>query len=156
ELQHGHLERRSELPDSRGEVGTVAVALRGMADRVARQLRDQRALMAAVSHELRSPLGRGRVVVELLREGNAPAGAYDDLQHEVDGMDALVGDLLAAARIDFEAVAPRELDVRDLCARALAQAQLPADALVATGEPGRVRADATLLSRALLGLLDNA
>src|SRR5262249_45696616 len=73
ELREGHLDRRTELVVGRdGEVGEVAGALRGMADRVVDQLRAQRALMAAVSHELRSPLGRVRVLTELLREGSAP------------------------------------------------------------------------------------
>src|SRR5262245_27693477 len=112
--------------------------------------------MAAVSHELRSPLGRVRILTELLREGSAPPGAYDDLQREVDGMDALVGDLLAGARIDFEAVAPRQLEVRDVALRALEVAGMPADAVSFTGEPGQLVADATLLARALVGLLDNA
>ncbi|MEQ1569825.1 MAG: ATP-binding protein, partial [Myxococcota bacterium] len=72
------------------------------------------------------------------------------------GMDTLVGDLLAAARIDFEAVAPRDLEVVDLALRAAAQAGLDPDRVSFTGQPGEVRADATLVSRALLGLLDNA
>jgi signal transduction histidine kinase len=156
-LREGHLEQRSELVVGKdGEVGEVADALRGITDRLVDQLRAQRALMAAVSHELRSPLGRVRILTELLREGSAPDGAYDDLQREIDGMDALVGDLLAGARIDFEAVAPRELDVKDLALRALAVAQVPADALVVQGDAGAVLADPTLLTRALSGLLDNA
>lgn len=156
ELREGHLERRRELGGGVGEVGEVEVALRGITDRLVEQLRAQRALMAAVSHELRSPLGRVRILTELLREGSAPASAYDDLQREIDGMDALVGDLLAGARIDFEAVTPRALAVRDLAARALEVARFPADALVVEGDAGQVQADATLLTRALVGLLDNA
>jgi signal transduction histidine kinase len=160
ELRGGKLDVRARLPDAalvaEDEVGEVAGALRGMADRVARQLADQRALMATVSHELRSPLARVRVLVEMMREGTAPPGAHDDVQAEIDGMDALVGDLLAAARIDFEALSPRELDVLDLTRRALDLAGLPAESLVVVGAPGRVKADATLVARAVAGLLDNA
>jgi signal transduction histidine kinase len=157
ELQSGALGKRALLTaGGNDEVGEVAGALQRMADRVARQLADQRALMAAVSHELRSPLGRVRVLIELLREGTAPPSAHDDLQAEIDGMDALVGDLLAAARIDFEALAPRTLRARDVALRALDVAKLPAEGLQ-DGAPGaEVRADATLLARALSGLLDNA
>jgi two-component system OmpR family sensor kinase len=137
--------------------------------RVARPIRDlaqvgedlhggklQRALMATVSHELRSPLARVRVLVEMMREGSAPPGAHDDVQAEIDGMDALVGDLLAAARIDFEALVTRDLDVRDLAGRALDLAGLPATTLVVVGESGQLRADATLVARAVSALLDNA
>lgn len=156
EIRRGHLESRAQLPTGAGEVGEVGDALRGVSDRVAKQLQDQRALLAAVSHELRSPLGRARVLVEMAREGVAPADGHDQLQAEIDAMDALVGDLLAAARIDFEAVAPRPVDAADLARRALDVAHLPPETLVLDSPPGLVEADPTLLTRALAGLLDNA
>jgi len=156
ELRGGQLGSRAQLPTGPEEVGQVSDALRGMADRVARQLRDQRALLAAVSHELRSPLGRARVLVEMSREGSAPATLHDDLQAEIDAMDHLVGDLLAAARIDFEAVSLRVLDPAALARRALELVGLPAGALHVPADIPAVNADPTLLARALSGLLDNA
>lgn len=162
DLRDGALQSRDQLgsdgADGPPEVGEVAGVLRGMADRVARQLKDQRALMAAVSHELRSPLGRARVLIEMAREGSAPANFHDELQAEIDAMDGLVGDLLAAARIDFEAVAPREIPAADLARRAVETARLPPETFDPgpTPESGSVRADPTLLARALGTLLDNA
>ncbi len=156
EIREGRLASRDQLPKGEGEVGEVGAALREVADRVARQLQDQRALMAAVSHELRSPLGRARVLIELARDGAAPAGVYDELQSEIDGMDQLVGDLLAAARIDFEAVTPVTLDPLEVATRALRIAGLPAEAAVIDAQTGPIRADPTLLARALAALLDNA
>jgi signal transduction histidine kinase len=156
DLQGGRLESKHDLPEGSAEVGQVANALRGMADRVGRQLRDQRALMAAVSHELRSPLGRARVLVEMAREGTAPPTVHDDLEAEIDAMDRLVGDLLAAARIDFEAISPKHLDATDAAQRALEIAHLPKATLIVHGVAGSVRADPTLLPRAIAGLLDNA
>ena len=156
DLGGGRLESRHDLPEGTGEVGEVANALRGMADRVGRQLQDQRALMAAVSHELRSPLGRARVLVEMAREGRAPQSVHDDLEAEIDAMDRLVGDLLAAARIDFEAISPQDLDAADAAGRAIEIAHLPKETLVVHGAARTVRADPTLLPRAIAGLLDNA
>ncbi len=156
ELRDGKLKSREHLADGADEVGEVAGALHDLSGRIADQLDAQRALMAAVSHELRSPLARVRVLVELMREGNAPDGSYDDLQAEVDGMDALVGDLLAGARIDFEAVSPVDVDARDICARALSEAGYPSELLDVRGNVAEVRADPTLLVRALGVLLDNA
>ena len=154
DLRGGKLSSRELLPEGPSEVGQVGDALRGISDRLARQLAHQRALMAAVSHELRSPLGRARVMIELAREGNT--AVYDELQREIDGMDHLVGDLLAAARIDFEAVSPRELEPRAVALQALQIAGLPAETLVCEGELRMLRADPTLLARALAVLLDNA
>ncbi len=156
QIHDGRLQSRDQLPTGRDEVGEVGDALRAVTERVAKQLADQRALMAAVSHELRSPLGRARVLIEMLREGSAPASAHDDLQAEIDAMDGLVGDLLAAARIDFEAVSPQPLDALDVARRAVELAHLPPETLRTTTSPGSVRADPTLIARALSGLLDNA
>jgi signal transduction histidine kinase len=109
-----------------------------------------------VSHELRSPLGRIRVLVELLRDGVAPPTAHDDLQREVDGMDALVADLLAVSRIDFEAVSPAPLAALDLARRSLAAAGCVETRLAIEPAELSVRADPTLATRALGLLLDNA
>ncbi len=157
ELHGGQLERRANLSGSTpDEVGELSDALHGLAERLARQLSDQRALMAAVSHELRSPLARLRVMVELEREGQGSATVHDELQAEIDGMDGLVADLLAAARIDFEAITPVDQPAREVALRALQLASLP-DSLLHDAAPGvSVTADATLLARALSVLLDNA
>ncbi len=159
QLHDGKLESREDLrdtPDGLPEMTEVSHALRGMAERVAKQLRDQRSLMAAVSHELRSPLGRARVLIEMSREGSASATVHDELQAEIDAMDGLVGDLLAAARIDFEAVNPVDLESADLAHRALQLARMSEDLLQIDGSAGIVHADPTLLTRALATLLDNA
>lgn len=155
QIDSGQLDLRKSLPEGPGEVGEVSVALRGVADRVAKQLDDQRALMAAVSHELRSPLARVRVLVEMQREGSAPVSVHDDLQAEIDAMDELVGDLLAAARIDFEAVSPQVQRASEVAVRALEVAELSPEVLTVV-EDADVRADPTLLARALASLLDNA
>ena len=51
---------------------TSVVAFDGMADRIARVVLEQRELLAAISHELRSPLGRARIAVEIARERPEP------------------------------------------------------------------------------------
>lgn len=156
ELRQGRLHRRDALPDAGAELGELSRGLHGMAERVERQMKDQQALMAAVSHELRSPLGRARVLVELARDGGYAGDPFDELQAEIDAMDGLVGDLLAAARIDFAAVAPVSLDPVALATRALEQAHEPLDKLRVSGHPKEIHADATLIARALAVLVANA
>jgi len=160
DLHGGRLASRDQLPVESAELGDLSRSLRGMAERMERQLDDQRALMAAVSHELRSPLGRARVLVELAREGHAGPEGFDELQSEIDAMDDLVGDLLAAARIDFSAVSPVPLGSVEAARLALAQDGLPetllqVEGLQGEGATGVIEADATLLARALHLLLEN-
>jgi signal transduction histidine kinase len=49
------------------ELGLLGLSLNAMADRVARVLQAQKDLLAGVSHELRSPLARIEVALELIR-----------------------------------------------------------------------------------------
>src|SRR5262245_10203858 len=127
-----------------------------MAGKIEKQVSDQRELLAAVSHELRTPLARVRIISELGRDVGPTGKTWDDLDREVVEMDALVGELLASSRLEFEALAIRELDVRDTAARALERGGLPAEKLVLQSQAKTLKADPTLLARALANLLDNA
>ncbi|MEW5738414.1 MAG: HAMP domain-containing sensor histidine kinase [Myxococcota bacterium] len=156
-IGEGDLSARAELschePD---EIGVVADTVNEMATRIQKQMADQRELLATVSHELRTPLARVRIISELGRDGGATPKTFDDLDREVEEMDALVGELLASSRVEFGQVARRDLDVKDLCVRALERSGLPPQALAVKGDGKTVHADPTLLQRALANLFDNA
>ena len=156
-LGEGDLKARATLacrePD---EVGVVAEAVNEMASRIEKQLQDQKELLAGVSHELRTPLARVRLISELGRDGGATPKTFDDLDREVDEMDALVGQLLASARLDFGTLSRQPVEVVDQAVRALERAAVAPELLQAQGAPGAVQADPTLLARALSNLLDNA
>jgi signal transduction histidine kinase len=87
------------------EVQEVAVAFNRMADRVEAMVRGQRELLGAISHELRSPLGRARVALEIARdrlpEGTAersPRTALDDVEKQLGAVDGILGELLDVTR----------------------------------------------------------
>ncbi len=152
----GDLKARAEMScRSLDEIGVVAEAINEMASRIEKQLTDQRELLAAVSHELRTPLARIRLVSEIARDGGSTPKTFDDLDREVVEMDALVGELLANSRVDFGLLQVRDLSTRDAAVFALERAGLPVELLVVDG-PETVRADPTLLARALGNLIDNA
>jgi signal transduction histidine kinase len=161
ELGAGNLGSRVRLnPDWPGEFGVLAESVNRMAARIERQLNDERELLAAVSHEIRSPLARVRVALELLREPGRPEPererALTRLEHEVSELDSLVGQLLASSRIQFSALEPRQLDARDLAYSALERVGLERSTLVAPDGDLGCQGDPTLLLRALLNLLENA
>ncbi|MCC6746010.1 MAG: HAMP domain-containing protein [Deltaproteobacteria bacterium] len=157
EIGAGRLSSRVELhcrePD---EVGQLATTINEMAARIEAQLREQRELLAAVSHELRTPLARLRVLAELLREGAATPERLEQLDREVTEMDALVGELLASARVDFQALSAREVLAAEVARDALERASQPADRLEVAETGLRLQADPTLLARALANLIENA
>lgn len=140
------------------EVRDVGRAFDGMADRIARVVLEQRELLAAISHELRSPLGRARIAVEIARERPDPSKALDDVERQLVEMDAILGDLLASARAGLADVRLEEVElVPWLRARIAGEDLGGIDLTVALGaEKVRVKIDAALLGRALHNLFANA
>jgi signal transduction histidine kinase len=153
----GDLKARTQLgcyqPD---EIGVVAEAVNDMAARIEKQMSDQRELLATVSHEMRTPLARVRIISEIAREAGATPKTFDDLDREVVEMDSLVGDLLASSRVEFGQFSKRALSLRDVCSQAVERAGIAPEALRLVGEHDGLEADPTLLHRALANLFDNA
>jgi signal transduction histidine kinase len=163
ELGSGNFSARARLPARHrfGETAALALTMNDMAARIERHLAEQRQLLATVSHELRTPLARIRLLTEMARERGASKKTLDDLDREVVEIDALVGDLLASSRMDFAMLSRRPLDAVETASRALERAGADPAALVVEREgeeagPIPIRADATLLGRALANLIDNA
>jgi signal transduction histidine kinase len=157
EIGEGKLQSRVRLGWRQpGEVGALAESINEMAARIEKQLSDQRELLAAVSHEIRAPLSRLRMLVEMLRGRGADAAMLGKLEREIVEIDSLVGDLLASSRLDLSIFAFRPLNAAELAAEALDRAGLSPELLdVRTADP-TFDGDATLVARALANLLDNA
>ncbi len=156
-LADGELDARLELGcEIRGEPAVVAAALNDMAARVQTQLAEAHTLLAAVSHEIRTPLGHLRVLAELLRDRGGDDATLQDLEREIADLDALVGKLLADARLQFSALSPTTLSGRAIAARALALAGMSPALLEASEGDDTLIGDPTLLGRALGNLLENA
>jgi two-component system, OmpR family, sensor kinase len=113
----GELAVRTDLAGGRRrwvaqEVHDVAVSFNRMADRIEAMVRGQRELLGAISHELRSPLARAGIALEIARdrladqadpsEGrsarNQPGDALDDVEKQLAAVDQILGDLLNVAR----------------------------------------------------------
>src|SRR5208282_2531129 len=77
------------------EVRDVAVSFNRMADRIEAMVRGQRELLGAISHELRSPLGRARVALEIARDRlpaetdtRSPRVPLDDVEKQLGAVDS--------------------------------------------------------------------
>jgi two-component system, OmpR family, sensor kinase len=157
EIGRGNLRARVQA-DHHGidEIAFLGRSINDMAARIERQLAEQRELLAAVSHELRTPLARMRVLADIARQRGSHEPTVAEIEKEILEMDALVGELLASARLDFAALTPRPLDAVDAARRALERAGVPAGKLDARAPTAPLHADPTLLARALANLIENA
>jgi signal transduction histidine kinase len=137
--------------EGRDEVAALARSFNSAAERIERLVGGQQALLASVSHELRSPLARIRLAVELL--GRERPELVARIARDVEELDALIGELLLASRLDARAEAGELVPVDLLALVAEEAARSGAETL---GEPASVRGDPRLLRRLVRNLLENA
>lgn len=161
EIGQGKLSSRARLGRHEvGELGLLAESINDMAARIEKQLDDQKELLAVVSHEMRTPLSRLRVLSELLEGQNASPKLTSDMQREILELDDLIGQLLAHSRLEFRALESAPHDPIQLARLALERTGQPEELLKAdealVRQQPKVWGDATLLTRALLNLLNNA
>jgi signal transduction histidine kinase len=167
-LQHGverwgdgDLSTRVPL-DGHDEVGFLAERFNHAAQRVQTLvqsheslLASQKSLLANASHELRSPLARIRMGMELM--GSNPSPAFkQEISRNIGELDQLIEEILLASRLDAKEADMGTVESVDLvglaaeeCART--QAQLDTD-VADLAVPGIAK----LLRRAVRNLLENA
>jgi signal transduction histidine kinase len=160
ELGQGNLQSRVRLNRRwPGEFGTLAASVNRMAARIEQQMNDQRELLAGVSHELRSPLARIRVALELVRDLESEhqrSRAASEIEREVWEMDSLVGELLASSRLQFAVLDEKRVSAAELAREALRRTGSVETRLVRALEDDDCELDPTLAVRALMNLLENA
>ncbi len=96
------------------ELGQLGRTVDQMAERIEGLVKSQRRLLQDISHELRSPLARLGVAVELGRGGGNPTTAYDRIEREADRLNTLVGELIQVTRAEGDpsglSTQPMQLD----------------------------------------------
>ena len=95
-------DERLPVPDNEDEVGALARTLNSMLDRLSSSRERQRAFLADVAHELRSPLASMRTQLEVAEQLGEGGELVEGLHAETVRMAALVEDLLVLARLDAD------------------------------------------------------
>ncbi|BEP92130.1 HAMP domain-containing histidine kinase [Acidovorax sp. sif1233] len=88
--------RHAHRPD---ELGQLAATINTMGDDIHQMLEAKRALLLAMSHELRSPLTRARLNTELLPETADVQAQRQALMRDLSEMAGLITDLLESERL---------------------------------------------------------
>ena len=144
--------------DGPSEVATAARAFNTMAERIRRFVGDRTQMLAAIGHDLRTPITRLRLRAEFLDDDEQRRKMLSDL----DEMEAMVNATLAFARDDSATEPSVALDLAALCRTVLDEAadarpELPPEAIAYEGpDRQRIRGRPIALKRALANLVNNA
>ncbi|HSR65046.1 MAG TPA: ATP-binding protein, partial [Xanthomonadaceae bacterium] len=129
----------------------LGLAFNTMADRVGALLDAHRRMLANASHELRSPLARIRLAVEL-HAATPGEPLLAGIRRDCAEIDGQLEEILLAAKLDAVGrEVDEEVDLAGLLAEECARLDVPLEATALD-----VRGDPRLLRRALRNLLENA
>jgi signal transduction histidine kinase len=150
-LGAGDLTARVEV-EGCDEVASLARSFNQAVDRIERLVQAQRTMLAGASHELRSPLARMRMAIELLAGADRPE-LRARLSQDIAELDALIGELLLASRLDTLEPLARTEDLDLLALLAEEGARTGAEV---SGASVCIQGDARMLRRLMRNLLENA
>jgi len=151
----------AQLASRRDEFGVLANDFNRMGARLQSLISSQRQLLRDVSHELRSPLTRLRIALALAEraEPEQREKLWPRLTRECDRLEALIGEILALARLDADVGTATEVDLSGLLERLKTEAEQGTGDQIVNVEVDRtisVQGWQDVLERALDNLLRNA
>lgn len=167
ELANGNLSVRvgPALGNRRDELASLAADFDEMAEKIQLLIDSQRRLLGDISHELRSPLARLNVALELARQrsGSEAISALERIQREAEILNEMIGQLLALTRLESGAgeIQKIEIDLESLVREVVKDADFEARArnrsvrLAATGKVV-IEGIPNLIRRAIENVVRNA
>lgn len=98
------------------EIGDLVRDFNAMAARIEDLVSRQRQLISDVSHELRSPLARLNIALDLGRGRKGEDPAFEQMQEDIQLMSEMIGRLLTIAKLDISApqVPMMDVDLADI------------------------------------------
>jgi len=145
--------------EGQDEVADLSNGFNAAAARVEELVRSHKSLLANASHELRSPLTRIRMGLELMGDRPSP-GAREEISRNIGELDQLIDEILLASRLDAKEADMGTVEAVDLTGLAAEEcARVDADLEVREGTHSdalTVRGVPRLLRRAIRNLLENA
>ena len=167
QLGTGALESRTETAVSsrKDELGELADSIDQMAAQLQSLVSSHKQLLRDISHELRSPLARLQVALELARNeaGDSAAQELNRIEKEANRLNELIGEVLTLARMEQGAVElqkqPLQLDA--IIDEVTDDARFEAEAaqkriLIKEKSACRISGDALWIGRALDNVVRNA
>jgi two-component system OmpR family sensor kinase len=150
---------------SRDEIGDLARDFDRMAARIQALVTNERGVLQDVSHELRSPLARLHLLLDLARRSppDEAAAHFARAEHEIARLDGLIGQSLALSRLESDLPGADRLpvDLNALLRSRVADWELEAGSRkvvleIAELPPLSITGSENLIGRAIDNLLSNA
>ncbi|KQX84393.1 ATP-binding protein [Variovorax sp. Root473] len=147
------------IEEGQDEVADLSKRFNASAERIEQLVRSHKSLLANASHELRSPLTRIRMSLELMGDQPSPA-AREEISRNIGELDQLIDEILLASRLDASEADMGTIEAVDLTGLAAEEcAQVNAELDLAEGTDNAtltVPGVSRLLRRAIRNLLENA
>jgi two-component system sensor histidine kinase CpxA len=118
--------RASESMERRNdELGFLVRDFNAMAGRIEELISRQQQLIYDISHELRSPLARLNVALDLGRERKGSDSAFDHMEQDIECMSEMIGRMLTVAKLDSSSteVQMTRVDLGELASRVVRSAE---------------------------------
>ena len=148
------------------ELAQLALDFDAMAERIEALVAHDRAVLQDLSHELRSPLARLHLILDLAQRSTEATEAeayFRQAEQEIARLDRMTGEMLTLSRLEggIPGMERERLDLVELVRGCIAQAELEADARqvrlqLMPSQSVSVSGSALLLERALDNLITNA
>lgn len=135
------------------EIVSLARNFNTMAREIAALMANRTTLLAGISHDLRTPLARMRLAVELL-PADTPADLKERLERNLVAMDNLIGDALQFAKGAGES--PQEVRIGPWLREVMAAQEEPVDVQIELSDQLQLPLAIGALRRVIDNLLSNA
>jgi signal transduction histidine kinase len=167
EWSEGHLERRIEVK-GRDEIADLSHVFNSMAANLKRIIDQRKEFLALISHELKSPLTRMRLAVQMIVDRNTEertAGLLTKIQREISESESLVEKLLALSKVEMNISDPtaQHASLKTVLNSSLLDVSpmakikgISLQVKESSGEPYTIRGDSEQLQHAISNIIENA
>ncbi len=149
----GELDYRLTI-QRKDELGSLANSINEMATEIQKMLDAKRQLLLAISHELRTPVTRAKLITEMLEDRQSAK----ELQQELNEMDSIINELLESERLRdrHKALNLAQSNLTSLVQKVIDEYFSDREIITQWHDEVIINIDATRIRLLIKNLLDNA